>query len=145
MEDAADVTPELIHNFEKCLVNNFIVLEHKQSGLFLNKYQYSKKEIYSGDQYIGLYSFYRYEEVYKRICDNNYKITSHGYIFHNEKYGYYFLRIHKHVFNFVNPKTNFLKRFEELFLGIPISFISFVIKHFKEIIKNEIISNINYE
>ena len=42
---------------KKVIINNFIVLEHKQSGIFLNKYAYSKNELFSGEQYLGLYGF----------------------------------------------------------------------------------------
>ena len=135
MEDAADVNDELIKIFEKCLVNNFIVLEYKQSGIYLNKYLYSKNEIFSGDQYIGLYNFYRYEETYKKICDDQYIITSDGYMFQNEKYGYDLLRVYKHIFHLVDPKATITKRVEQLLLGIPISLISFLIKHYKELFR----------
>ncbi len=135
MEDAADSNDKLIDIFAKCLVNNFIVLEYKQSGIYLNKYLYSKNEVFSGDQYIGLYSFYRYEETYKRLCDNNYIITTDGYMFQNEKYGYDLLRVYKHLFQLVDPQSKLSKRLEQLFLGIPISSISFLIKHYKEILR----------
>ena len=42
MEDAADYSDELMEKFRECLVNNFIVLEFAQSGIYLNKYPYSK-------------------------------------------------------------------------------------------------------
>lgn len=67
MEDAADYSEELMEKFRQALVNNFIILEFKQSGIYLNKYPYSKNEKFSGDQYIGLYNFWRYENEYKNI------------------------------------------------------------------------------
>ena len=137
MEDAADINEELSNIYEKCLVNNFIVLEYKYSNIYLNKYLYSKNELLSGEQYIGLYNFYRYEESYKSICDNNYQITSDGYMFKNENYGYDLLKINKHIFRLIDSKTSIANKFEQLFIGIPSSSILFFIKHYKNIFRNK--------
>jgi len=129
MEDAADYTAETLQIFEKCLANNFIILEFEQSGIFLNKYPFSKQEMYMGDEYFGLYTFYRYEEAYKRICDNDYKITANKRVYENEKYGQDLIRVYKHIYNLSRRDLSFLKKLDEMFLGIPISMMSFVIKH----------------
>jgi hypothetical protein len=135
MEDASDYSDELMEKSRKCLVNNFIFLEFEQSGIYLNKYPYSRNEKFSGDQYIGLYNFYRYEKEYQKYCDNEYKITAKNKkIFEDEQYGYDLLRIYKHLYCLVETNSCFSKRFEQLFLGIPISIISFIVKHFKIII-----------
>lgn len=132
MEDASDYNDELMRKFRICLVNNFIVLEFAQSGIYLNKYSYSKNEKFSGDQYIGLYNFYRYESEYKKYCDNTYEISTKGLMFENENFGYALLRLYKHVFILFDSDSKFSKRMEQLFLGIPISiicFISIFLKH----------------
>ncbi|OLA74638.1 MAG: hypothetical protein BHW62_03155 [Acinetobacter sp. CAG:196_36_41] len=132
MEDAADYSDELMEKFRECLVNNFIVLEFAQSGIYLNKYPYSKNEKFSGDQYIGLYNFYRYEFEYKRICDKNYQMTSRRQkIFEDENFGYNLLRIYKHISKLLEPSANFLQKLEQIFIGIPFSLISFLFKYRK--------------
>lgn len=134
MEDAADYSDELMEKFRKCLVNNFIILEFEQSGIYLNKYPYSKNEKFSGDQYIGLYNFYRYENEYKKYCDKEYKITTKNKkMFENEKYGYDLLRVYKHIAKLSEPKTKILSKIEQIFISIPISIISFAVKHYKEL------------
>lgn len=136
MEDAADYSDELMEKFKKAFVNNFIVLEFEQSGIYLNKYPYSKNEKFSGDQYIGLYNFYRYENEYKNYCDKEYKITTKNKkMFENEKYGYDLLRVYKHIAKLSEPKTKILSKIEQIFIGIPISIISFAIKHYKELVE----------
>lgn len=132
MEDAADYSDELMEKFRKCLVNNFIILEFEQSGIYLNKYPYSKNEKFSGDQYIGLYNFHRYEEEYKKYCDSNYEITVHNPLFDNEKLGYALLRVYKHIAKFTDKETPIFKKFEQLFVGIPISGISYIVAVIKE-------------
>lgn len=132
MEDAADYSDKLMEKFRKCLVNNFIVLEFEQSGIYLNKYPYSKNEKFSGDQYIGLYNFHRYETEYKKYCDSNYQITTHSPLFDNEKLGYSLLRIYKHIAKFIDNETSIFQRLEQLFLGIPISTVNYLIAVIKE-------------
>ncbi len=134
MEDAADYSDELMEKFRECLVNNFIVLEFAQSGIYLNKYPYSKNEKFSGDQYIGLYNFYRYEVEYKKICDKDYEITTQNRkMFEDEKFGYSLLRIYKHISKLFEPQVKFIQKLEQIFIGIPISLVSFGIKYHREI------------
>lgn len=137
MEDAADYNDELMEKFRKCLVNNFIILEFEQSGIYLNKYPYSKNEKFSGDQYIGLYNFHRYESEYKKYCDSNYELTVHNPLFDNEKLGYALLRVYKHIAKFTDKETPILQKIEQLFVGIPISGISYFIAATKEKIRSK--------
>lgn len=134
MEDAADYSDELMEKFRKAFVNNFIILEYEQSGIYLNKYPYSKNEKFSGEQYMGLYNFYRYENEYKKYCDEDYEITTKSNkMFENENYGYDLLRVYKHISKLFNPKIKISYKIEQIFIGIPISIISFAIKHYKEL------------
>lgn len=126
MEDCADYNDELMEKFRECLVNNFIVLEFEQSGIYLNKYKYSKNEKFSGDQYIDLYNFYRYECEYKKYCDTNYNITAHSSILDNENIGHALLRIYKHIATLTDENAPISQRLEQLFFGIPISFICYI-------------------
>lgn len=137
MEDAADCTDELMEKSRECLVNNFIILEYKQSGIYLNKYPYSKNEKFSGDQYTGLYYFCRYELEYKKICDKNYRITSYTKMFENEKYGADLFRVYKHIAKLIDSSTDFVSKIEQFFIGIPISSISFILKHYNELFTSE--------
>lgn len=126
MEDAADYNEEINLKSQKCIVNNFIVLEYEQSGIYLNKYAYSKNEKLSGTQYIRLYNFYRYENEYKKHCDLNYKISTKGLMYENETYGHALLRVYKHLFVLVDSNTRFLRRLEQLVLGLPVSIICLI-------------------
>lgn len=132
MEDAADVSNELMDVFEEFLVNNFIVLEFKQSGIYLNKYPYSKEEMFAGKQYLGLYHFCRYEMLYKKFCDKDYIITSNVSIFRNERYANDLLRVYKHAWNLIDPKIKLKKKLEAFFWGVPVTAILFLMKHGKE-------------
>ena len=132
MEDAADYSEELMEKFRQVLVNNFIVLEFKQSGIYLNKYQYSKNEKLSGDQYIGLYNFWRYENEYKKYCDNTYEITTKDSFFENEKLGYSKLRVYKHISKIMDSSTTLPAKLEQFFIGIPISTVSYLIDVLKD-------------
>jgi hypothetical protein len=138
MEDASDYSDELMEKSRKCLINNFIFLEFKQSGIYLNKYPYSKNEKFSGEQYIGLYNFYRYEKEYQKYCNVNYKITTRiTKMYEDEKYGCDLLRIYKHIFKLIDSNFSFSKRLEQLFVGIPISIFNFVIRYFQSIINKK--------
>lgn len=132
MKDVTDYSDELMEKSRECFVNNFIVLEFEQSGIYLKKYPFSKNEKFSGEQYIGLYNFHRYEEEYKKYCDSDYKITVHSPLFDNENLGCALLRVYKHVENFTCIKTPILQRLEQLFIGIPISIISYLVVVIKE-------------
>ena len=132
MEDAADYSEELMEKFRQCLINNFIVLEYSQSGIFLEKYPYSKNEKFAGEQYLGLYNFYRYENEYKKYCDDTYEITTKDVFFENEKLGYSKLRIYKHISKLTDKSIPIREKFDQLLLGIPISVICYLIDVIKE-------------
>lgn len=131
MEDAADYSDELMEKSRKCLVNNFITLEFAQSGIYLNKYPFSKNEKMLGDPYIGLYNFHRYEAEYRKYCDPCYEITTNDSLFDSERLGYARLRLHKHLARLTDSETSVLQKMENLFIGIPVAgagYISAVIK-----------------
>ena len=132
MEDAADINDEIMEKSRQSLINNFIVLEFKQSGIYLNKYFFSKNEILSGDQYVGLYNFYRFENEYKKYCDKNYEITTKENLFENESLGYSKLRIYKHIAKLSDKNVPLLNKFEHFFVGLPISIVSHIINLLKE-------------
>lgn len=75
MKDLTDVTESNILQSEIAMVNNFIVLEYKQHGIYLNKYEKSKCEKRAGfyDAY-GLYFNDLYLADYKKHCDKKFKI-----------------------------------------------------------------------
>lgn len=128
MKDASEVTPELVEKSEKFLVNNFIVLEYEQSGVYLKKYSYSKNEVLAGEQYFGLYNFYEYENLYKKICNPDYQITCQKRIFVDKEFGKDYMRICKHIFTICNPQKSFSKRIENLFIGLPVALVMFFVK-----------------
>lgn len=124
MEDASDSSPELMQKFKECLLNNFIILDFSQSGIYLNKYSFSKFEKFIGDQYIDLYNQYRFQKDYKEICDNNFEIIAKPIL--EDKKTYALMRIYKHIYKLIDPNTKFLKRFEELIFAIPISISNYM-------------------
>lgn len=135
MKDVTDYTDEIMAKSRECFVNNFIVLNFKQSGIYLKKYPYSKNEKFAGEQYLGLYHFARYENEYKKFCDKDYEITTKNTIFTNEKIELKKLRIFKHITNFNDPYTKPLKKLEELLIVIPASIIDYAICILKELLK----------
>lgn len=135
MEDAADYSDELMEKFRKCLVNNFIILEFEQSGIYLNKYPYSKNEKFFGELYLGLYNNFRFETEYKKFCDPNYKTSFDDSVIGNLKIEYALLRIYKHISVLTNPQTPLPKKLEQIFLSIPLTSIAFI----KEFIVSKIL------
>ena len=134
MQDASDYSEEIMQKSRECLINNFIILEYKQSGIYLPKYPYSRNEKFSGDQYLGLYNFYRYENEYKMFCDKDYQITTKNSFFKDEKLAYAKLRVYKHLFSVSDKTLPPIKRLEHLLLGTPIAWISFIITWVKLLI-----------
>lgn len=126
MQDAADFNEELVLKYQKCLLNNFIVLDFEHSGIYLNKYSFSKNEKYTGDQYIDLYNFYRFEKDYQMICDKNYKPES-KFITDESPECYAKMRIYKHIHKVIDSKSSIWKKFEEIIAGIPIAVIKYYI------------------
>ena len=108
MEDAADYSDDLIEKFRKCLLNNFVILDFKQSGIYLNKYSFSKSEKLIGDQYIDLYNSYRFQKDYKEICDNDFVITEKPVL--EDKKTYAKMRIYKHYYRVNEPQMGLFKR-----------------------------------
>lgn len=136
LEDCSNVCGAINKKSQICLANNFIFLEYKQSGISNLKYPYSKNELLVGNQYLYLYSFYKFEEEYKKYCDSNYIPTEKTLIFSDEKTANKILRLYKHVFKLLDEESSSLARVEQLFFGIPISIIGLFPVLFK-ILKNK--------
>lgn len=135
MQDASDFNDKIIEIARECIVNNFIVLDFKHSGIYLKKYWYSRDEKGAGEQYLDLYCFYKYEYEYKKFCDSNYQITDNEQkLFSNNDYALDYLRMYKHLVRVTDPTKSILTRIEQLCLGLPLSAIKFIIRHFREII-----------
>ena len=129
MEDSSDTSDELFEKFRHCLINNFIILENKQSGIYLNKYCYSKNEKMLGENYLSLYTFARFEMEYKQLCDNNYILNNRNYeVYNNKKKAYRYGQMLKHYYAAFMPNVKFLKRLEELFISFPFYAIIYLLK-----------------
>ena len=137
MEDASDYNDEIFEKSRECIVNNFIILEFKQSGIFLNKYFFSKNEKSSGEQYLDLYNFYRYECEYKEFCDNEYIISSKDFIFKNKDLLYATIRIYKHFARIFDKRLSFIKKLEQLVLGLPFAVLNYIIVFIKSLWSNK--------
>lgn len=126
MEDCSNISEEINKKSQICLANNFIFLEYKQSGISNLKYTYSKYESFCGNQYLDLYSFYLFEHEYKKYCDDDYAVLSDNLLFKNRDTSYRILRFYKHIFKLIDQESKFITRLEQLFIGIPISAITFI-------------------
>ncbi len=140
MEDCSDISDLINKKSQICMANNFIFLEYKQSGIWNFKYSCSKNELLSGDRYLDLYSFYLFEQEYKKYCDSNYIPTVKNLILSNKEIGCRILRFYKHIYKLVDKESPFIVKLEQLLFGIPISGITLVptlMKILKEIKINE--------
>ena len=127
MEDATDLNDEIIEKSRKCIINNFIILEYKQSGIYLPKYPFSKNEKCSGNQYLGLYNFNKFEKEYKKYCEPSYQLTCNDICAGNEKMEYSIHRVYKHFGSLFENELPLYKKFEQIFIGIPISLITYLV------------------
>lgn len=140
MEDAADCSEETIEESRKYFVNNFTALEFKQSGIYLNKYPYSKNEMFLGEQYLGLYNFYRQEIEYKKYCDADYKLSGTNLkVFENESCGYAILRVCKHIAKLTDSNKNLMFKAEQIVIDIPVSTLIFILTYIKEVLLKKVI------
>lgn len=124
MLDASDYSEDLMEKFRKCLLNNFVILDFKQSGIYLNKYSFSKNEKFIGDQYIDLYNPYRFQKDYKEICDNDFVITEKPVL--EDKKTYAKMRIYKHLYRIIEPQMSVFKRVESLFVSLPLAIFKYL-------------------
>lgn len=130
MEDASNVNSNIINASRIAVANNFIFLEFKQSGIYLNKYRESRNEKMTGTQYFNLYTFYRFEKEYKKYCDNGYQITTKDFC-QKDDMANAVLKFYKHCYKLINKNTVFLQKLEQVFIGIPFSVVNLIIIYLK--------------
>ena len=135
MEDASDINDLIVEKYRKCLINNFIVLDYKRSGIYLNKYPSARNELLEGSVYLWLYNFYRFEKDYKEFCDKNYTIITNNKIFEDEKYGFDLLKIYHHVSIIKNSQIALSQKLENIFISVPYYAIRFILRHWKSLLK----------
>ncbi len=133
MIDCSDINDEIIKNSDLCLMNNFVFLEHKQSGLRNLKYPYSGCELFYGDEYIDLYTHYMYELKYKSMFDNNYKPSSQYSIYYSNIIGYDILRLYKHLYKLYDKNISFKMKLEQIFFALPYTIFKLLISILKYI------------
>jgi len=138
MKDYSDINFRNVRQSEIAMVNNFIVLEYAQHGIYMNKYKFSKKESQVGFyDASGLYFQSMYLVDYKKHCDPSLKIPF--------KYWYQELlgieefvhRLNKHVLRLYDPEEPMIARIEQL-ISIPYSSIkiaSSAIRNIPKLIK----------
>ncbi len=122
LEDFCAWSEEHIDISSKFLINNFIFLENKQSGIYLKKYIYSKNEKYEGEIYLNLYNFYTFESEYKEICDKDYKITSNKLFLDKNV-----LKFYRFAYKAFNPNAPTLSRITRL-ISLPFGFCFMIFK-----------------
>lgn len=135
MEDASDWNENTIEQSKKVIINNFIVLEHKQSGIFLNKYAYSKNELFSGEQYLGLYGFDFYQKEYQKYCDSNYVIKKKLNVYKNEEFYIDYFRLNKHIYKLFHEKCSILSKLEQIFFSIPFRSFILILNQLKKMLQ----------
>lgn len=126
MEDAADYSEELMDKSRECIINNFIILEFAQSGIYMNKYYYSRHESNLGEPYLTLYNVHRYELEYKKFCNPDYQITTSGKLFENNETNRARLRLQKHIFKLTDKSSSLSFRLEQVFISIPVSLLRYI-------------------
>ena len=108
--DWSDWNIENVLLSEKVIANNFIVLDTIQHGLYSKKYSDlindNDGEVYSFQGYISNLKFC---ELYKKYCDNNFKIASNLYYSRNNTYNKLVKKIRKYN-NYSN--SSFVKIFK---------------------------------
>lgn len=126
IKHAGDINDLIIEQSRKCLINNFIFLEYKDSGIYFNKYTISKFPWLS-PVYIDLYNKYRQEYEYQKYCDKNYKISkTTKFIIENNEFqkDYMFLLIHLKRAIGINIETS--KIIKEIFVTLYLGIIFFL-------------------
>lgn len=70
IEHAGDINAKIIEQSRKCLINNFIFLEYKDSGIFFKKY-FISKYAWLSPAYFDLYNTYRQNYEYNIFCEKS--------------------------------------------------------------------------
>lgn len=135
MNDASDWDENTIEQSRLAIINNFIILEYKHSGIYLNKYAYSKNEIFSGEQYLGLYHFDHFQNEYKKYCDPNFLVKTKNNLFKNEYFWRDFLRLNKHIYKLFNEECPTLSKLEQIFFSIPFRAFVLIFNQFKRLLQ----------
>lgn len=131
MSDASDWDKNTIEQSRLAIINNFIILEYKHSGIYLNKYAYSKNETFSGEQYLGLYHFDFFQSEYKKYCDPDFVPENTNISYQNEEYWRDYLRLNKHIYKFFNEENSVLSKIEQILISIPFRVVVLVFNQFK--------------
>ncbi len=126
MDDCSEITDEIIEKSKRCLINNFVFLEYKQSGIRSLKYLFSKFEPLAGDIYMDLYTFFCFESEYKKYCDSSYISFSENIIFSNRESAYGILRLYKHICKLFDPEASLKTKLEQVLIGIPVSAVALI-------------------
>lgn len=146
MDDLTDVTPENILQSEIAVVNNFIVLEYKQHGIYLNKYRVSKKEKRAGfyDAY-GLYFNSVYEKDYQKHCDAGFELSKLDAFCSESELEPLIFKLYDHINKIFEAKIPFLKKISEIFsvISYGMKICRKVCRNFKSLFKNE--TNFDYK
>ena len=130
-KDAADITLKIFKESELYLMNNFIVLDYKQSGIRSLKYKFTKNEEFLGSQYNELYNFYRFENKYKRLYDKSYQITSKAKKFSNKREEIAYYNLQKKIYNvFIRNNMPLHKKLSQFIFDLPFSFITYLLKKY---------------
>lgn len=138
MENLLDVNDDICKKSDIAIINNFIVLEFKQHGIYTNKYPQSKDEKILGEYYCSLYNNIVYQSEYKRLIDKDYLFTERELEHLNSKSNIKFLKLHKYISLTKQKKVSFSKKIEKIFLSIPLTGIDAIITFFFEKITGRI-------
>ena len=129
MKDCSDINDTISQKSREAIINNFIILGYEQSGIYLNKYPCSKHP--QAHEFVGMYNFYKYQSEYKEFCDSSYKISTPKPVYEDENAGFAKLRIQKHLTKLKSPSTPLVRKFEELFISLPVSVFLYIYKLLK--------------
>lgn len=106
MNSMTDINENIIKQSEIAMVNNFIILEYKQHGIYLNKYDFSKQESNLDEkEYPGLYLNLTYLDDYKKYCARGFKIPLCCCWKRTLGIDNKLLNLNKHIKRFISPRS----------------------------------------
>ena len=119
------------------VVNNFIILEFAQHGIYTNKHYVSKDEKILGEAYITLYNNIVYDSEYKRLLDSDFSFNRDLLIALKSKCNQKFLKFYKHINSIIYNQYNIKNTIKILLLSVPFSLLAFLCEYIKTLLKRE--------
>lgn len=119
MNDLMDFNEDICKKSSIAIINNFIILEYKEHGIYTNKHIVSKDEKLLGEGYCTLYNKINYEKGYNKLFDTNFEYDIKTAENFNKTWYIKWLKLYKHLNELRNKNFKFNRKIESLFFSIP--------------------------